>query len=388
LLRSLRRRSYALASGAIAISLAVAFGASLTIFVATYQTAKTAEARFVVGSDLRVTASALSAQPTSFASSLQVPGVAAVTPVSQTSKAVVGTDKRALVAVDVPSFQRAAALSDSFFIGSSATAAMSALLADPAAILVSDELARTFNVQPGDPVKIQLPDPTGRLVPVTFHAAGRFKNFPGFPQGIDLVANLAFYQTVTGSRTADFFLARATDPSGPAVSQVAAALQAGPGRTIPLLVATTATAINTDQSTLAALNLRGLSSLESLYTVLLSGAGISIFIFGLILQRRKEYVTMRALGVRMNQLRTLLLGEAGLVAAVSLVIGGLVGTAMAYMYVQILRPLFTLPPQSLSVPGQQVAVLVVAVLGVSALCALLAASYVRRLSLVELLREE
>lgn len=386
--RSLKRRSGSLASGVIAISLAVAFGASLAIFIATYQSEKKADARFLVGADLRVTPSTLNPQPPAFASQLQVPGVSAVTAVAQTSNAVVGTDKRALVAIDAAGFPRVAALPDSFFSGTTASGAMASLRADPAGVLVSADLARTFNVQLGDRVKVQLADRSGKLVPVTFHAAGLFNNFPGFPQGVDLIGNLAYYQSATGSSSADFFLVKAADPSQPSVERVAALLRSGPGQKTPLLIDSTASAVNKDQSTLVALNLRGLGSLESLYTVLISAAGIAIFVFGLLLQRRKEYVTMRALGIRFGQLRSLVLGEAGLVALLSLVVGGLVGTAMAYMFVSILGSLFTLPPASLTFPAQQLAVLAFLVLGGMGVSGLIAARSLGRLSPVELLREE
>jgi len=388
LTRSLKRRSGSIASGVIAISLAVAFGSSLAIFVATYQAEKQADARFVVGSDLRVTASALTPQAAGFASQLRVAGVTGVTAVAQTSSALVGTDKRALVAIDAANFQSLALMPDSFFSGTSAEGAMAALRSDPASILISTELARTFNVQTGDQVKAQLTDRLGKRVPVTFHAVGLFKNFAGFPQGIDLVGNIAFYQTVTGTSNADFFLVKTADPNQPAVDSVAAALKAGPGHKTPLLVESTVGAINKDQSTLAALNLRGLGSLESLYTVLISAAGIAIFVFGLLLQRRKEYVTIRALGIRFGQLRSLVLGEAGLVATLSLVVGGTVGTAMAYMFVQILGSLFTIPPTSLTFPAQQLVTLAVLVLGGMGISGLLAARSLGRLSPVELLREE
>lgn len=165
-------------------------------------------------------------------------------------------------------------------------------------------------------------------------------------------------------------------------------LKAGPGRATPILVETTATAINRDSSSLAALNLRGLGGLEAIYTVLMSAAGIAIFVFGLLLQRRKEYVTMRALGIRMGQLRSLVLGEATVVAVVSLVVGAMVGAAMAVMFVQVLTPLFTIPPTSLTVPAGQLAVLATLVLGGMGLSVLLAARSLRRLNPVELLREE
>jgi putative ABC transport system permease protein len=382
--RSLRRRSQALGSGVIAISLAIAFGVSLTLFIGTYQMEKLNDARFVVGSDLRVTPSVLSRQPSTFASNLQTPGLAAVSPVL-TGNAIVGTDKRALAAVDPASLPAVASLPDSFFIGSSAATVMSALRSDPSGILVSDELARTFNVQPGDPVNVRLTNAAGKLQPATFHAIGRFKNFPGFPQGIDLVANLSYYQAATGTTSVDFFLVKANQPDEASVARLAATLRSG---AVPVLVDTTTTAVNRDQSSLASLNLRGLGRLESFYTVLMSAAGVAIFTFGLLLQRRKEYVTMRALGMRMSQVRALVLGEAGTVAGLSLVVGSLVGVGMAILFVQILTPLFTIPPTTLAVPLAQLLLLGAAVVGATAAAALVAGSTLRRLSLVELLREE
>src|SRR6202140_1028273 len=198
LLRSVSRRSLALCSGTVALALAVAFGSSLALFIATYDAQKQADARFVVGSDLRVTPSALSQQTTAFASQLRVPGVSEGTPVPQTSSAVVGTDKRTLVSIDAAGFARVATLNDSFFPSASPAAAISALRNDPTALLISTEMARTFNIQTGDQINVQLLDRTGHLVPVTFHAAGVFKDFPGYPQGIDMVGNLGFYQSATG----------------------------------------------------------------------------------------------------------------------------------------------------------------------------------------------
>jgi uncharacterized repeat protein (TIGR01451 family) len=97
LLRSVSRRSLALGSGVIALALAVAFGSSLALFIATYDAEKQADARFVIGSDIRVTPSALAQQSSDFASQLQVPGVSGVTPVAQTSSAGPGDNRRRAV---------------------------------------------------------------------------------------------------------------------------------------------------------------------------------------------------------------------------------------------------------------------------------------------------
>jgi putative ABC transport system permease protein len=388
LFRSVSRRSLALGSGVVALALAIAFGSSLALFIATYDAQKQADARFVLGSDVRVTPSALAQQSSGFASQLRVAGVTSVTPVQQTSGAVVGTDKRMLVAVDAVGFAGTATLTDSFFVNGSAAATMSALRGDPAGLLVSTEMARTFNIQTGDQINVQLLDRTGHLVPVTFHAVGTFKDFPGYPQGIDMVGNLAFYQSATGLDQAAFFLVRTGDASPAAVARVSDLIKAGPGRTAPLLVETSAMAFNRDQSTLTAINLRGLGGLQAVYTVLISAAAIGIFVFGLLMQRRKEYVTMRALGIRMSQLWGLVFGEAAAVALVSLAVGSATGVVMAYMFVKILAPLFTIQPSALAVPAGQLAILATLVLGGMAVSVALAARSLRRLNPVELLREE
>ncbi|HKB37610.1 MAG TPA: FtsX-like permease family protein, partial [Gemmataceae bacterium] len=142
------------------------------------------------------------------------------------------------------------------------------------------------------------------------------------------------------------------------------------------------------QSTLAALNLRGLGSLDSLYTVLMSVAAVAMFVFGLILQRRREYMTLRALGIRTRQLQAIVVGEAALVAVGGLVIGSIAGTVMAYMFVQILRPIFVLPPERLTFPVGLLGTLAGLVIVGSVLSALAASALVRRLKPIELLREE
>jgi putative ABC transport system permease protein len=259
---------------------------------------------------------------------------------------------------------------------------------DPAAILISAEMARTFNVQAGDQVRAQLPGPGDKLVPVTFHAAGLFNEFPGYPQGIDLVGNLQFFQAVTGSTKADFFLIRTADSGPDGVAGVAQLLRSNGAKSNPILVETTATAFNRDASSLTAVNMRGLGSLETLFAVLMSAIGVSIFVYGLLLQRRKEYVTMRALGMRFGQLRALVLGEASAVAVCSLVVGGAVGIAMALMFVRVLAPLFTIPPNTLTFPVEELALLATLVLGGMGLSALLSARSLNRLSPMEVLREE
>jgi putative ABC transport system permease protein len=166
----------------------------------------------------------------------------------------------------------------------------------------------------------------------------------------------------------------------------AAALRSGPGKRDRLKIDTTATALNKDQSSLTALNVHGLVDLNSLYTLLICAAAVAIFVFGLLLQRRREYIALRAQGLHASELRTLVLGEAALVAACGLAAGLLVGTGLAYLMVHILRPLFILDPH-LTFPPGEIATLTVLAMVAALVSALAATGVLRRLHPTEILRE-
>jgi len=387
--RSIQRRPRGLAGGLIAVALAQALGASIAILVATYHAEKTADARFVVGSDLRVTPSPLVPQSAEFASTLLLPGIQAATPIAfHAHDATLGNDAKDLAAVDVASLKRTAELHDSFFPNGSASATLSALQANPDAVLVEAELARDAGIRSGDTFKLLLKDVAGGDVPANVRVAGFFTKFPGFPQHADVVANLAFYQATTGRKAVDFFFLRVADRTPSGVSSAERSIVGGPGRTVPMRVMTTETAFNLDQTSLSALNLNGLGRLDLVYVTLMSAAGLGIFVFGLLLDRRKEYMTMRALGIRMRQLQALLLGEAGLVAIVGVALALGVATAMAFMFVQILRPVFTLPPDRITYPVDQLAGMASLVMAATLACSLAAGILLRRLNPTELVREE
>lgn len=97
---------------------------------------------------------------------------------------------------------------------------------------------------------------------------------------------------------------------------------------------------------------------------------------------------MRALGIRMAQLESLVLGETAAVALLSLAVGSGAGILMAVMFVQILAPLFTIQPSALAVPGPQLATLAVLILGAMGLSVAIATRSLRRINPVELPREE
>ena len=218
------------------------------------------------------------------------------------------------------------------------------------------------------------------------HVEGIFDRFPGFPQGVHLVMNLARYQEATGLTDVDSFLLRTKGHGHGALSEVSAALRNGPGAKDPINIESTETALDKDQSSLTALDVNGLVDLDSLYTLLMGVAVVAIFVVGLMLQRRREYVVLRALGMSAGQIRAVVLAEAAAVAVGGLVVGLLVGTVMAFSLVHVLRPLFILDP-ALTVTITGVAPLVLVTTVAAVVAALGATASIGRLRPTELLRD-
>jgi putative ABC transport system permease protein len=296
-------------------------------------------------------------------------------------------DREDLAAIDPASFRRVAPLSDSFFPGGTADAAMAALQSDRGGLLVDTETADELSIETGDRVKVLLARGTRRQVLRGFHVVGLFERFPGFPQGTNLVANIARYQKATRSRRADFFLARVTDHHNAGLTHAIGAIRSGPGRRDPLVIESTETALDKDQSSLTAINVHGLVDLDSLFTLLMCAVAIGIFVFGLMLQRRREYVTLRAQGMESRELEALVLGEAALVALLGLLAGMAVGTGMGLLLMHVLRPLFVLEP-SVSFSAGDIATLIAVVVTAALASAGVAIAVLRRLNPTEVLREQ
>ena len=248
------------------------------------------------------------------------------------------------------------------------------------------DAADALAIEPGEDVKVLLARGTKRQRLETFRVAGLFERFPGFPRGTDLVVNLRAYAARRGRSEVD---SSSSEPSTAATrASRAPRLRFAPGRARedPIDVETRATALDKDQSSLTALNVHGLVELDALYTLLISAVVIAIFVFGLMLERRREYVALRAQGMRVGELRTLVLGEAAVVAGLGMVAGLLVGTGMAVLLVWVLRPLFILDPR-LALPAGDIARLVVLAGAATVASALAATALLRRLKPAELLRE-
>jgi putative ABC transport system permease protein len=394
LTRSVRRRSWAAVSAVIMLGLIVALGTSLACFSASYDRAKAADARFVVGSDIRVTPGPTSTidHPPGYARALAVPGIQSLTPVvfglsNALIESETNEDAANMAAVDPAAFEHIAPLADGNFVGQSAANAMNALRAHPGGVLVESELADQLDVEQGDEVEVLFARGTKKQKLTTMKVLGLFNQLPGFPEGATLLTNLRRQVELIPSTNATFFLAQVTDPSTGTLRRAVAALRDGPGAADPLQIDSRETTLDKDQSSLAALNIQGLLALDSSYALAMAATAITVYVFGLLLQRRREYVTLRAQGVRGGLIRSLLVTETGGVAVLGGAAGLLVGVVMAYFLVRVLRPLFVLQPVVV-IPAGDIATLTALVLGVSLLASLAATRLVNRLSATELLRDE
>jgi putative ABC transport system permease protein len=394
LTRSIRRRSWAAASAAIMMGLIVALGTSVASFSASYNQAKAHDARFVVGSDVRVTPAPISAldHPPQYANQLQVPGIQTATPVvygplNTLLESEKNEDAGNMAAVDPAGFAQVAPLLDTDFVGTTAANAMDALQRQPGGVFLGSELADLLDVEPGDDVHVLFARGTDDQKLSEMKVLGLFERLPGFPEGVDVLVNIKRQLQLIPSTDATFFLAGTADGSDATLDRAVVELRDGPGSTDALQIETRATALDKDQSSLAALNIRGLLALDAAYALAMAAMAITIFVFGLLLQRRREYVTLRAQGMQIRKLRSLLVMESFCAVVIGAGIGALVGAGMAYFLVTVLQPLFVLRPKVV-LPRVDIAVLAALVLVVSVVASLSATTLIRRLPPGELLRDE
>ncbi len=381
--RAVARRAAALGRAGALAALALSFGISLAIFSHTYDAQQRVDAQLTLGSDVKVTPGSRAPQTAAFAARLAAaPGVAAVTPF-KTTVAYVGTEIQDIFGIDVSSFRRASFLSNSFFQGLTARQAMDRLAATPDGIIISDEMARDFSIAPGDLVRLRLYNtPRQAYVTTPFHVVGVASEFATAPKDAFLVVNQSTLIAATGDPHIDFFLARATGDATAANQGIGAALAGGPAVTTQT-IDTVAAGLSTS---LTALNLRGLTTIELAYTIAILTAGVLIALLAGLAERRGEFAALRAIGASGRQMGAFVASEALLVAVLALTAGAVVGAVLGSMLVTILTGIFDPPPAGPLAPwGALVLLLVLAAAGIT-LGAAVAMARLRRLPVAQELR--
>ncbi len=391
---SLKRRAWVLVDAAVILGMIIALGTSLAVFTASYDGAKAADARYIVGSDLRITPSPASrrAYTAAAASEFEIEGVDSVAAVVYGVHNVVLRSNRTsevanLVALNPAAYAQVAPLDDVHFSNGSAGRALGMLAEQSDALLLSTNMADFLQVEEGDTMWVLLARGMSEQVEIEMKLVGLFERLPGFPDGAEALMNIEHHEAMVPSTAPAFFLAQTSDRSDAALEQVATTLRSGLGASDALQIDTRLTALAKDQSSLAALNIDGLLKIDSAYSLAMGTVTIAIFVFGLLLQRRREYVTLRAQGMQPRTIRTLIGAEAGTAAVAGCSVGIPVGLVMAFYFINVLRPLFVVDPPFL-IPLGSLSMVVGSVLVAAAVTSVAASSLVNRLRASELLRDE
>ncbi|MCD2442629.1 ABC transporter permease [Agromyces sp. SYSU K20354] len=385
--RSVGRRPWAISTGTIVVSLIVGLAVSLAAFTASYDAAKAADARYANGSDIKISPSPTSSltYAAGDAEVFRTEHISEVTPVIYGVNNVIlrsarTSDPASLAAVDPSGFAAVAPVDEAV------ATMLTGLEDDPNAILVSEEMADYLHAEVGDPLFVLLVRSTDEQVEAQMTIAGLFERVPGFPDGADAVMNISTHTELVPSKNPDFFLA-ATGPDEAALVQAVDELRVGPASADTLQIDTRTTTLDRDQSSLAALNISGLVTLDSGFALAMATVTMVVFVFGILLQRRREYVTLRAQGLGHSTVRSLISAEAALTALAGALGGILVGGVMGYYFVMVLRPLFVLTPEYI-LPFAELVPILLLVLGATLVSSIVASRLVNSLKPTELLRDE
>ena len=210
-----------------------------------------------------------------------------------------------------------------------------------------------FQLQPGDLLNLRLQsalDHQYHVVP--FRLIDVVREFPTAPKDLFLVANANYIASNTGSDAAEVVLLRTSKDAEAAV--LAARKLVGPqgGMKVTTLGETQAII----SSSLTAVDLRGLTTLELAFSVLMI-AGVTGLVLALDLtERRRSFTILSALGARSSQLGAFLWSEGLFVVFGGAILGIVIGIGIAYVLVTLLTGVFDPPPEALSIPWLYVAV--------------------------------
>jgi len=385
--RSLRRRYQQSTGAALLVALALSFGVATATFGASYEASRQADARYIIGDDLRLTPALTNPQTAKFAEQLKLEGVQAVAPVWVANNTLVGSQNQTVYGVDLPSFRAATTIPDSFFVGDSTNAVLDRLATTPNGLLVSNELANAYNILLGDPVNMRIPNSSGAYFEAKLQVVGIFSMFPTSSQNSDLVVNSSYLMDATKNPNAGFFLLK-TDGSSTTSDRLTTQLsQQFKSQQLAARIETATRAISQDQSSLAGLNLNGLMAIDRFYSALIMALGLGVFLLGSILERQRELGTLQALGATRRQVTSLLLLEGSALVASGIFGGLIMGLLLAWQYNGFLTGIFAVALPTLTIPLLELSFLLALGLAGVLAAAFLTTLRLRRLWPAEVLRE-
>lgn len=378
---SLGRQRSLLVRGLILVTLAFSFATSTAVFNTTYNAQSRVDAELTNGADVAVTGSAASAPGAKLAEFRALQGVAGIQAM-QHRFAYVGNDLQDLYGIDPLHIGEATEMSPAYFAGGKPIDTLKALAKQRDGVLVSEETIKDFQLSTGDLINLRLQNSSDHLYHVVpFHVVGIVREFPTAPKDSFLVANASYVAEMTGTSSAEVVLMRASGN----VATLAAKVRQFAGNMPGVHVTDIGATQQTIGSSLTAVDLRGLTTLELVFAVLML-IGVTGLVTALgLAERRRTFSILSALGAKSNQLGSFLWSEGLLILLGGGVIGLVLGIGVAQILVTVLTGVFDPPPESLSVPWTYLGLLVVSATA-STVLAVLAAHVTSRQEVVSTLR--
>jgi putative ABC transport system permease protein len=370
-LRWLGRRPAHMARALITGILAVAFGVQVLSFAATYHAAKQADAIASMGSDLRVTPG-----DPRFALPPLGADIQSVSPIRLVPSRV-DTDRKSILAIDLKSFMATATSAPRMLEGEG----LDGLVKHPDGALIHTELATDFELALGDKLEVTIfPDDYGNTKDMLLPIIGIYSAFPPNYPLSEIVTSVTALPRAELSPP-DYYLAKMA-PNRVA-KDVAAGLSAGP--LAQKFVVTTTTAPN--ERGLTALSLGGLSVIEAVGAGLVAAIGVAVMGAFLVLERRREFAILHAIGAHTRHILTGPALEAATVVLGSLIFGIPIGLGLGMLAVQVLGLFFALQPPVLTLPVSGLVALVFLVVAASAGAIGIALRAITRILPASILRE-
>jgi putative ABC transport system permease protein len=264
--------------------------------------------------------------------------------------AYVGTDLQDLYGIDPHRIGRATGLSDAYFSGASAGGT---LAATSDGVLVSEETVQDFQLQQGDTINLRLMDARDHQYhPVPFKFIGVAREFPTAPKDSFLVANSAYVARTTGSDASEYVLMRARADPAALARKASSVLTFDPS----LKVADIGQAAHLIGSSLTAVDLGGLTTIELGFAVVMAAAAAGLMLALGFYERRRPFAILAAIGAKPRQLAAFLWSEGLLILVGGMTFGLISGLLTAWMLVKLLTGVFDPPPEALSIPWLYLAV--------------------------------
>lgn len=365
---ALSRQARRLTAGIAMTALAISFAVSTAIFNATYNAQLRVDAELTNGADVTVSGTSEMPADAHLAALAALPDTAAAEP-TQHRFAYVGADLQDLYGIDPPRIGRATSLSDSFFSGGSAAAALAKLAATPDGVLVSEETVQDFQLEQGDTINLRLTDARDHQYhPLQFRFIGVVREFPTAPKDSFLVANARYTAEKTGSTASEYVLMRATGDPASLAAQAQSLLATDPS----MKITDVSQAAHLIGSSLSAVDLAGLTRIELAFAAMMAAAAGGLMLALGLIERRRNFAILSAIGATRSQLSAFVWSEGLLVIVGGIVFGLLSGLATAWMLVKLLKGVFDPPPEALSIPWGYLGIVVLLMVG-SVVVAVLAA---------------